>query len=147
VDILITHPDGHSHAGLFQQLISRLHEIGFLTDDLVSVEHNGDQKKYLGVCKLPGDNTKHRRLDIIIVPYTEFACALMYFTGSTHFNRSMRNLARRLNMSLNEHELCAGVVRRNGEKVSRGTPLLTPTEESVFNHLGLTYRPPDERDH
>jgi len=36
----------------------------------------------------------------------------MYFTGSAHFNRSMRNLAAHLNMSLNEHALYAGVVRR-----------------------------------
>jgi len=55
---------------------------------------------------------QHRRLDIIIVPYNEFACALMYFTGSAHFNRSMRNLAARMNMSLNEHALHTGVVRR-----------------------------------
>jgi len=36
----------------------------------------------------------------------------MYFTGSAHFNRSMRNLAARMNMSLNEHALHTGVVRR-----------------------------------
>jgi len=49
---------------------------------------------------------------VIVVPSGEFACALMYVTGSAHFNRSMRNLAARLNMSLNEHALYTGVVRR-----------------------------------
>ncbi len=47
-----------------------------------------------------------------MVPYDEFACALMYFTGSAHFNRSMRNLAGKMGMSLNEHGLFTGVVRK-----------------------------------
>jgi len=48
---------------------------------------------------------------VIVVPWSEYACALLYFTGSAHFNRSIRNLAARCNMSLNEHALSAGVVR------------------------------------
>ncbi|CAH1258127.1 POLB [Branchiostoma lanceolatum] len=120
--------------------------VGFLTDDLVTQEDNGEQKKYLGVCRLPGEGRKHRRLDIIVIPYSEFACALMYFTGSAHFNRSMRALAIKKGMSLSEHSLNTGVIRKGKEKIFGGTPLPCHTEEDVFKHLGLDYRPPHERD-
>ncbi|XP_013421997.1 DNA polymerase lambda isoform X2 [Lingula anatina] len=58
VDVLITHPDGHSHKGVFNKLLVKLKDQGFLTDDLVSHEEVGNQKKYLGVCKLPGAGRK-----------------------------------------------------------------------------------------
>lgn len=147
VDILITHPDGKSHLHIYKELLHKLHDDGFLTDDLVSIESEGIHKKYLGVCRLPGENTKHRRLDIIVIPYNEYACALVYFTGSAHFNRSLRHLAGRMNMSLNEHALCTGVIRSRGTKLNAGTPLHTPTEKSVFDHLGIPFRLPEERDH
>ncbi|KAK7483972.1 hypothetical protein BaRGS_00024856 [Batillaria attramentaria] len=147
VDVLVTHPDGHSEKGIFAKLVQRLKDTGFLTDDLVSVEDNGNQKKYLGVCKLPGVNRKHRRLDIIVVPYEEYACALVYFTGSAHFNRSLRHLCKKMGMSLNEHALKKGVVRKGAEKIYEGTTVPTPTEESVFTALGVPFRPPEERDH
>ncbi|XP_016075535.1 PREDICTED: DNA polymerase lambda isoform X2 [Miniopterus natalensis] len=111
VDVLLTHPDGRSHQGIFSRLLDSLRQQGFLTDDLVSHEENGHQQKYLGVCQLPGPGRRHRRLDIIIVPYSEFACALLYFTGSAHFNRSMRALAKTKGMSLSEHALSTAVVR------------------------------------
>ncbi len=119
---------------------------GFLTDDLVSHEENGEQKKYMGVCRLPGPSQRHRRLDIIVVPYAEFACALLYFTGSAHFNRSMRALAKTKQMSLSEHSLNCAVVRQHGVKLVAGTALHTPTEKDVFKHLGIPYREPHERD-
>ncbi|KAM6443172.1 DNA polymerase lambda isoform 2-T6 [Liasis olivaceus] len=147
VDVLVTHPDGHSHQGLFNKLLNILHKSGFLTDDLVNQEDNGSQKKYLGVCCLPGPGRHHRRVDIIVVPYREFACALLYFTGSAHFNRSMRALAKTKGMSLSEHALCSGVVRGpDGLKTVPGIVLPTPTEKDVFAHLGLPYREPHERD-
>ncbi|XP_053548461.1 DNA polymerase lambda [Bombina bombina] len=146
VDVLITHPDGKSHKGVFSKLIDGLKERGFLTDDLVSQEDNGSQKKYMGVCCLPGEGQKHRRLDVIIVPYREFACALMYFTGSAHFNRSMRALAKTKGMSLSEHSLNKDVVRNGAVKVSAGCPLETPTEKEIFKILGLPFREPHERD-
>lgn len=146
VDVLITHPDGKSHKGVFSKVLQNLHENGFLTDDLVSNEENGEQKKYMGVCRLPGPNQRHRRLDIIVVPYNEFACAIMYFTGSAHFNRSMRALAKTKKMSLSEHSLNKEVVRQGSLKVHGGTPVPTLTEKDVFNALGIPYRQPHERD-
>ncbi|KAM9132798.1 DNA polymerase lambda isoform 1-T2 [Pangshura tecta] len=147
VDILVTHPDGKSHRGIFGKLLDSLRRSGFLTDDLVSQEDSGNQKKYLGVCRLPGLGRRHRRLDIIVVPHAEFACALLYFTGSAHFNRSMRALAKTKGMSLSEHALHTSVVRApGGRKVGPGLILPTPTERDVFTLLGLPYREPSERD-
>lgn len=147
VDVLVTHPDGQSHRGVFGNLLDSLRRSGFLTDDLVSQEDSSSQKKYLGVCRLPGPGRRHRRLDIIVVPHAEFACALLYFTGSAHFNRSMRALAKTRGMSLSEHALHTAVVRApGGRKVGPGLVLPTPTERDVFTLLGLPYREPTERD-
>ena len=99
------------------------------------------------MCQLPGPNKLHRRLDIIVVPYDEYACALVYFTGSAHFNRSLRHLAKKCGMSLSNHALRKGVVRKGTEKIYEGTVVPTPTEESVLKLLGVPYRPPNERDH
>ncbi|XP_069467733.1 DNA polymerase lambda isoform X1 [Ambystoma mexicanum] len=146
VDVLVTHPDGKSHKGVFGKLIDGLKAQGFLTDDLVSHEDSGTQKKYMGVCCLPGPGRKHRRLDVIVVPYSEFACSLMYFTGSAHFNRSMRALAKTKSMSLSEHSLNRDVVRNGTLKVSTGFALPTRSEKDVFELLGLPFREPHERD-
>jgi DNA polymerase/3'-5' exonuclease PolX len=52
-----------------------------------------------------------------------------------------------MNMSLSEHALTSNVARVKKEKVNEGYVLDTPTEQSIFEHLGLTYREPAERDH
>ena len=145
VDVIVSHPDGKSHEGVMIKLLESLKSSGFLTDDLTLAE-NGEHRKYLGVCKLPGENTKHRRLDIIVVPYNEWACSLLYFTGSDYFNRSMRLLAKKNGMSLSEHSLNTGVIRKGGEKIFEGTPLPVFSEKDVFDYLGLEYREPHERD-
>ena len=145
VDIIVSHPDGKSHEGVMSKLLESLRTSGFLTDDLTLAE-NGEHGKYLGVCKLPGESTKHRRLDIIVVPYNEWACSLMYFTGSDYFNRSMRLLAKKNGMSLSEHSLNTGVIRKGSEKIFDGTPLPVFSEKDVFDYLGLEYREPHERD-
>ena len=153
MDILITHPETIIYQqDLLEKIIKKLHDEKFLTHDL-TLQKDGGQKKYLGVCKLIGlgeKSNKHRRLDIILVPPKEKATALMYFTGSAHFNRSMRLLATKLGMSLNEHSLRTNIIRggtSKKEKLNKGLVLATPTEESIFEHLNLKYRPPNERNH
>ena len=154
MDVLITHNDEIALNGMLEKLIDKLHTEGFLTHDL-TFQKDGNQKKYLGVCKLlptmfSTTLNKHRRLDIIVVPPKEKATALMYFTGSAHFNRSMRLLATKMRMSLSEHALRTNVLRDgkgHKEKLNEGTVLDTPNEEAIFRHLGLTYRQPSERDH
>ncbi|XP_069756472.1 DNA polymerase lambda isoform X4 [Narcine bancroftii] len=146
VDVLITHPDGKSHRGVLSKILNNLKEKGFITDDLVSQEENRNQVKYLGVCLLPGPHHRYRRLDIIVVPNAEFACALLYFTGSAHLNRSMRALAKAKQMSLSEHSLNCQVLRKGNIKVSKGIAIPTPTERTIFEKLGLMYREPHERD-
>lgn len=153
MDILITHPNGiEDQPDLIEKIIEKLRKEKFLTHDL-TLQKDGIQKKYLGVCKLidiDNNKNKHRRLDIILVPPNEKATALMYFTGSAHFNRSMRLLASKSGMSLSEHSLRTNVIRgglSKKEKLNKGHTLATPTEESIFKHLGLIYRPPNERNH
>ena len=90
VDILITHLKGSSMAGVLHALVSRLHRKGFLTDDL-SFGSGGN--KYMGVCKCTKavqageDEWLHRCIDFQLIPRNEWPYALLYFTGSGHFNR------------------------------------------------------------
>eukprot|EP00048_Salpingoeca_helianthica_P001388 m.48900 g.48900 ORF g.48900 m.48900 type:complete len:329 (+) comp11429_c0_seq2:763-1749(+) len=147
IDLLITHRDGVSHEGVCEVLHADLMRQGLLTDNLTMFEPEGTgtQSKYMGVCKLP-DSSIHRRIDIIVVPFAEYACALLYFTGSGHFNRSMRLFANKRGMSLSQHSLNTGIFRdKRNEKINDGVPLPAATEEDVFRLLGLPYMPPNQR--
>jgi DNA polymerase lambda len=146
VDILVTHSDGRSHRGVLPKLIQEGRESGFLTDDLTIHNDQNGGGKYLGVCRLPGQDRKYRRIDIYVTPYAEFPCMLLHFTGSGHFNRSIRSKADKLGMSLSEHSLNIGVIRKNGVKVFEGTPVPVFSERDVFKYLDLPYREPTERD-
>jgi len=140
IDILLTHKRAKSLDGFLSQLVEELHKIGFLTDDLVKMR---TESKYMGVCKLPGiESALHRRIDIKIIPKNEWGCALLYFTGSGHFNRSIRLWARKCGMSLSEHSL---VRRYPGDE--KGEPIPIKNEIDIFKVLGLEYKNPEERDY
>jgi DNA polymerase/3'-5' exonuclease PolX len=44
----------------------------------------------MGVCRVL---EKNRRIDIKVYPREQYGTAILYFTGSDYFNRSMRYLA------------------------------------------------------
>lgn len=94
----------------------------------------------MGVCCLPNSNV-HRRLDIRVYPLHEWPCALLSFTGSGHFNRSMRLWARKNGYSLSDHS----IVKRFTEDLT-GDPIPVQTEEDIFKVLGLEYKTPEQRD-
>lgn len=76
-------------------------------------------------------------LDVTRVVPGEWATYLLYRTGSASFNISMRSLAKKKGFSLNEHGLFN---RETGEQIS------TPTEESIFEALGINYVQPQNRE-
>jgi len=113
----------------------------------------------MGVCKIPNSDKPHRRIDIRVFPKECWGPALLYFTGSDIFNRSMRlwfvglilidirflssfafNRAQKIGYHLGNHELVKTIGGEQGERIP------VKTEEDVFKILGLEYRKPEERD-
>jgi DNA polymerase lambda len=155
IDIIITHTLDHPTEGVLPELLHRLHTAEFLTDDLTSGSYTAKEKdretdkngKYMGVCRLPGidpntgETYKYRRIDLRVYPLPEWPTALLYFTGSGHFNRSMRLWAKKNNFHLSDHE----IVRRVASGMESETPIPVRTEEDVFAVLGLKYKAPHER--
>lgn len=95
IDILISHPNGHGHEGVLPLLVQALTASGFMTHALTTPEESDmGHGKFMGTCRLSDRaDALHRRLDLIVTPWVEWGPALLYFTGSAHFNRSMRLLA------------------------------------------------------
>lgn len=69
---------------------------------------------------------------------------MLYFTGSDHFNRSMRLFANKNGWSLSDRAL-ARMMRVNGTKVRLGDSVICESEVDVFIALGLEYKDPTER--
>ena len=130
-----------------ERLVVRLEEIGFLKERLSmsagSLERH--REMYMGVCLLPGYTTA-RRIDIKVYPKEQYGFALLYFTGSDYFNRSMRLFSDRKGFTLSDHGLIPVAKTASGSKVSKGIGIPCQTEEEVFKALGLPYKTPAERD-
>jgi DNA polymerase/3'-5' exonuclease PolX len=76
-----------------------------------------------------------RRMDILITSEEEYPFAVLYFTGSQELNIIMRKDAIERGYRLNEYSLL-------NEKEQ---PINLNTEEEIFNKLGYTYIPPENR--
>src|SRR5436190_16160029 len=128
---------------LMVPLVDSLVESNFLTHALAT-SHSDDGSKWHGVSRLP--NGIHRRLDLLFVPWKERGAALIYFTGNHVFNRSMRLLASKKEMGLNQRGLFKDTLRGSGRvKLTRGTCIASESEEEIFQILGVPWRPPNLR--
>merc|ERR1712129_627603 len=122
-------------------------EINFLFDDLSfpSMKKRDKVPFYMGVCKMKGF-ALFRHIDIKVYKPQHFAFAILYFTGSDHFNRSMRFFAKKKGLTLSDTHL-APALRSNGSKLHTfmDKAIVCKTEEQIFAALGLTYIAPTDR--
>ncbi|KAI1768266.1 hypothetical protein GGR53DRAFT_478503 [Hypoxylon sp. FL1150] len=162
IDLIVTKQSTSSTRELvpfLNKLIGTLTEEGFLTVALASHHDKVDEvdggSKWHGCCVLPegsfpGPKEQYkpiwRRIDFLVVPQSEIGAALIYFTGNDIFNRSIRLLARRRGMRLNQRGLFRDVLRnRDSTKITEGTLLEAREEKKIFAILGVRWREPHER--
>lgn len=148
IDFLVTSPtlpaDALSNL-VFEELIARLFNRDYLKCHLTRSKE-GAGNRWLGAACLPGTKLPWRRVDILVVPHSELGAALIYWTGNDIFNRSMRLLARKKGMRLNQRGLFKDVLRgRHGEKMTEGNLVEGQDEKKIFSNLGVPYRPPEHR--
>ncbi|XP_031770701.2 DNA polymerase beta-like [Galleria mellonella] len=140
IDVLITHPsvkvsDGKKKRGgeVLKKLINKLNES--LITDTISI----GATKFMGVCRLSKE-LPYRRLDIRLIPCEQYYCAVLYFTGSDVFNKSMRAHALEQGFTLNEYSL-----RPIGITGVPGEPIHITSEEEIFEYINYPYKKPEER--
>ncbi len=134
IDVLLTLPDSMSkkdQGDLFEHMITLLKEV-YIVDTLSS-----GKTKFLGYSRLDEDHPV-RRLDLLMIPKAEYACAILYFTGSKEFNVAFRSYALEKGYTLNEHRLEA-------TKEGVASVPFFHTEKDIFDFLGLQYVEPTMR--
>ena len=95
--------------------------------------------KSMTIARIPGKCA--RRIDFLYAPPSEYAFALLYFTGSKIFNTIQRQRALKLGYSLNEHGFYKMRNNKKCEKIEQNFP----TEQSIFEFLNMEYREPVDR--
>uniref|UniRef100_A0A671TM22 DNA-directed DNA/RNA polymerase mu n=1 Tax=Sparus aurata TaxID=8175 RepID=A0A671TM22_SPAAU len=129
VDFLITHPEEGREVGLMPKVVSWLESQGFLLYQKTtrnSERSRSGHKLWRAV-----------RVDLVVSPISQFAFALLGWTGSKLFERELRRWAgHERNMSLSSHALYD-----NKQRIY----LRATSEEEIFAHLGLEFIPPSER--
>jgi len=144
VDMLVSYPETMSEKDaqqLFRAFVARLESSHYIEAQLA-----GGAKKWMGYVRLADAvavavavaAAVARRLDLLLTSPSEFAYALLYFTGSDKFNVAFRRHCLELGYSLNEHTLTTIVA---------GKPAPPPmrTERDIFRWAGLKFVAPSKR--
>jgi DNA polymerase/3'-5' exonuclease PolX len=112
-------------------------------------EYHHEMRMFL--VRLPGPGRRVRRLDLKSYPNECLAFALLSFTGSDYFNRSLRYFVDLCGWKLTDTGLRPAfrAVARGATEVevqTEGASVRCDTEEDVFAAVGLQFRPPHMRD-
>jgi DNA polymerase/3'-5' exonuclease PolX len=118
---------------------------------------------YMGICRVLSDEVPnpniYRRIDMKLYPRRAFPFALLYFTGSAHFNRSMRCYADRMlvktrpkftyadsnSYSLNDVALLEVQRDHRNVVVQKMGEIPCASEQDIFAAMGLDYVRPEHR--
>ena len=133
IDIIICDPSNDSD--IFKNYIDKL----IKKNIMIEVLSRGNVKT-LGISKITSKSIS-RRIDFMFTPKSEFAFAILYFTGSKIFNTLMRARAVELEYTMNEHGIYHFKNKKKGNRVDKEFL----TEESIFEFLGIEWREPTER--
>ncbi|KAK4235514.1 hypothetical protein C8A03DRAFT_46362 [Achaetomium macrosporum] len=169
IDIIVTKKGTAWSAELvpfLEELLTILTRKGFIVATLTALHahrpgKDGPGSKWHGCCVLPREDNNNnnnsenggepprqiwRRIDFLLVPESEYGAALIYFTGNDIFNRSMRLLASKKGMRLNQRGLYKEVMRsKNRVKVTERELVEGRDEKRIFDLLGVKWREPWER--
>ncbi|KAK4697830.1 DNA polymerase IV, partial [Lecanoromycetidae sp. Uapishka_2] len=147
VDFIVTKPDCAIEllrTIMLETIIPLLFKKGYLKVGLATTG-KVDGSKWHGAAALPG-STIWRRIDFLLVPWDEIGAALIYFTGNDIFNRSIRLLASKKEMRLNQRGLWKDVIRGEKRKrITQGSLVEGKDEKKIFELLGVPWRPPQHR--
>ena len=147
LDFIVTKPDCSIEilrTIILESLIPRLFQTGYLKVGLATTSKQ-DGTKWHGAAALPATSV-WRRIDFLLVPWEELGAALIYFTGNDIFNRSIRLLASKKGMRLNQRGLWKDVIRgKTRERMTQGTLVEGKDEKRIFELLGVPWRPPHHR--
>ncbi|KAL2631257.1 hypothetical protein R1flu_015943 [Riccia fluitans] len=137
IDLLITHPDGHSHNGLLGRLLSILQELEFLVPFSSSSAESSTHKvdTYMGICKHP-QYPHYRRIDFKFYPKECYAFALVYFTGNDVLNRRIRYLARTKGYKLSDQGLYP---RIGSHKDAQASETSIPYDHNLLGGMHTDY--------
>ncbi|KAM5274064.1 DNA-directed DNA/RNA polymerase mu isoform 2-T2 [Ctenodactylus gundi] len=163
VDLLISHPVEGQEAGLLPSVMLGLESRGLVLyhqhhpsrlwdmSHLAQESHTMDAfERSLCILRLPqspraavGGSPELRppwkavRVDLVVVPHSQFPFALLGWTGSQLFERELRRFSRKeKGLCLNSHGLF---------DPEQKTVFHVASEDDIFRLLGLAYLPPEQR--
>lgn len=129
IDILLTTSDDRN---ILSHFVNELIAIDYILETLAE-----GTKKFMGICRINGQDTCSRRIDILFTPREEYPWALLYFTGSQELNVQMRSRALELGYSINEHR----AIPVDHDEL----PPIMDDEKDIFDFLGMKYLKPEDR--